>query len=358
MAGESRSKLRVWDLPTRLFHWTLVMLVIVQIVSVELGPEWNKEYNWLTLHFWCDYAILALLLFRIAWLRRQHHGALRPFREGAGCHRLSARPAWPGRAEIGHNPVGGWMVVALILGLLVQIVTGLFATDTDMGYYAGPLAKLASDSFSSGATKIHHIWINLLYVMVALHVSASPFYLGGKRENLIIDDQRRQAGTGRRPGPAYLRQRTAGSLAAGRRGLRRLPDRARRRLNAKRPVARTGRSIVGAARMRSGGASYVGLLRAELRVAGATGLAGRAESRDERIHLARTRGRRHGVGGVRRGGIGSLEGRPLGPDHGQRLGVALVRALRMSLMCATVSSLILAAWATAPAVGPFASMMP
>ncbi len=188
MAGESRSRLRVWDLPTRLFHWTLVVLVIFQIVSVTLGPDWNKEFNWLTLHFWCGYAILALLLFRIAWgfvgstTARFGHFVKGP---GAGIAYLRGLFGSKAEPEIGHNPVGGWMVVALILGLLFQIVTGLFATDTDMGYYAGPLAKHASERFSSGATKIHHIWVNLLYVMVALHVSASLFYLVVKRQNLI-----------------------------------------------------------------------------------------------------------------------------------------------------------------------------
>jgi cytochrome b len=188
MAGESRSKLRVWDLPTRLFHWTLVVLVVVQVVSVTWGPGWNKEFNWLTLHFWCGYVILALLLFRIGWgvvgstTARFGHFVKGP---SAGIAYLRGMFATKAEPEIGHNPVGGWMVVALILGLLLQIVTGLFATDTDLGYYAGPLAKLVSDGFSSGATKIHTYWINVLYVMVALHVSASLFYLVVKRQNLI-----------------------------------------------------------------------------------------------------------------------------------------------------------------------------
>jgi cytochrome b len=185
---QSRSKLRVWDLPTRLFHWTLVVLVVIQVVSVEWGPGWNKEFNWLTLHFWCGYTILALLLFRIAWgfvgstTARFGHFVKGP---GAGIAYLRGMFATKAEPDIGHNPVGGWMVVALILGLLFQIVTGLFATDTDMGYFAGPLAKFASEGFSSGATKIHTYWINVLYLLVALHVSASLFYLVVKRQNLI-----------------------------------------------------------------------------------------------------------------------------------------------------------------------------
>lgn len=187
MAGEPRSKLRVWDLPTRLFHWTLVVLVVVQVLSAKLGPSWDKE-GWYTLHFWCGYATLALLLFRIAWgfvgstTARFGH-----FVKGPGAGIAYARSLLRPKAapDIGHNPVGGWMVVALILGLLVQIVSGLFATDTDMGYSAGPLARFAGEAWGGRMTTLHHYWINLLYVMVALHVSASLFYLVVKRENLI-----------------------------------------------------------------------------------------------------------------------------------------------------------------------------
>lgn len=187
MAGESRSKLRVWDLPTRLFHWTLVVLVVFQVLIAKLGPSWDKE-GWYTLHFWCGYAILALLLFRIAWgfvgstTARFGHFVKGP---GAGITYMRGLLGTKAEPEIGHNPVGGWMVVALILGLLLQILTGLFATDTDLGYSAGPLAKFASEGFGNGATKIHRYWINVLYLMVALHVSASLFYLVVKRQNLI-----------------------------------------------------------------------------------------------------------------------------------------------------------------------------
>jgi len=187
MAGESRTRLRVWDLPTRLFHWVLVILVVVQVLSAKLGPSWDKE-GWYTLHFWCGYAIIALLLFRIAWgivgstTARFSHFVKGP---GAGIAYLRGLFGAKAEPEIGHNPVGGWMVVALVLGLLVQAISGLFVTDTDMGYNAGPLAKFASEGLGQGALKIHVYWINLLYVMVALHVSASLFYLVVKRENLI-----------------------------------------------------------------------------------------------------------------------------------------------------------------------------
>jgi cytochrome b len=164
-----------------------VILVVFQVLIAKFGPSWDKE-GWYTLHFWCGYAIIALLLFRIAWgFVGSTTARFSNFVKGPGAGIAYLRGLFSAKAEpeIGHNPVGGWMVVALILGLLLQAVSGLFVTDTDMGYNAGPLAKYASEGFGNGALKIHVFWINVLYVMVALHVSASLFYLVVKRQNLV-----------------------------------------------------------------------------------------------------------------------------------------------------------------------------
>jgi cytochrome b len=105
--------------------------------------------------------------------------------------------------------------VALILGLLLQAISGLFVTDTDMGYNAGPLAALASEGLGKGALRVHVYWINALYVMVALHVSASLFYLVVKKQNLIgpmfSGDKLVPAGTVA-PGLRFVSARLAASL--------------------------------------------------------------------------------------------------------------------------------------------------
>jgi len=182
MADNSEQKIRIWDLPVRLFHWTLVVLMAVSYFSGQAGGDWMK------LHFWSGYAILTLLLFRIAWgfvgsttARFTHFvkgpvAAIEHLKELAG----TDRPR-----DVGHNPLGGAMVIALLLGLLLQVVAGLFSADTDTGIVSGPLANLAPDKWIERATAFHHFWINILLVLVALHVLAALIYLVWKRQNLI-----------------------------------------------------------------------------------------------------------------------------------------------------------------------------
>jgi cytochrome b len=87
--------------------------------------------------------------------------------------------------DVGHNPLGGAMVVALLLGLLLQVVAGLFSADTDTGLVTGPLANLVPDKWIERATSFHTFWINILLLMVAIHVLAALTYLVWKRQNLI-----------------------------------------------------------------------------------------------------------------------------------------------------------------------------
>lgn len=182
MADKNEQRIRIWDLPVRLFHWTLVVLMAVSYFSGQAGGDWMK------LHFWSGYAILTLLLFRIAWgfvgsttARFSHFvkgpvTALEHLQELAG----TDRPR-----DVGHNPLGGAMVVALLLGLLLQVVAGLFSADTDTGLVTGPLAGLVADKWIERATSFHQFWINVLLVLVALHVLAALIYLVWKRQNLI-----------------------------------------------------------------------------------------------------------------------------------------------------------------------------
>jgi cytochrome b len=182
MASKDERRIRIWDLPVRLFHWMLVILMAVSYFSGLAGGDWMK------LHFWSGYAILTLLLFRIAWgfvgsttARFSHFvkgplAALDHLKELAGADRPR---------DIGHNPLGGAMVVVLLLGLLLQVVAGLFAADTDEGTVSGPLAALAPDKWVERATAVHHFWINVLLVLVAVHVLAALLYLVWKRQNLI-----------------------------------------------------------------------------------------------------------------------------------------------------------------------------
>ena len=191
MTDKTSENVRVWDLPVRLFHWTLVILMAVSYFSGEAGGDWMK------LHFWSGYTILTLVLFRILWgffgsttarfssFIKGPAAVIGHLRELLGKH---------GPHDAGHNPIGGLMVVALLFAVLLQAATGLFSADTDMGTVNGPLAVKVADTVVDKVTHFHHFWIKIILLMVALHVLAAVVYLVWKRQNLI-----RAMVTGRKP---------------------------------------------------------------------------------------------------------------------------------------------------------------
>ncbi|WP_395708257.1 cytochrome b/b6 domain-containing protein [Reyranella sp.] len=175
-------RIKVWDLPVRLFHWALVILMAASYFSGRAGGDWMK------LHFWSGYAILTLLLFRIAWgfvgstTARFSYFVKGPVAGLAYLRNLAAgRPTY----EAGHNPAGGAMVVVLIFAVLAQAVAGLFSADTDLGTVNGPLANLIVDKWVDRLTYFHKSWVTVLLWLVGLHVLASLGYLVWKRQNLI-----------------------------------------------------------------------------------------------------------------------------------------------------------------------------
>lgn len=174
------NRILVWDLPLRLFHWSLVLLVLVSWVSVTIGG------NAMQIHLLSGYAVLTLLLFRILWgFLGSHHARFSSFARGpaAVVQYLRALRRNEASPHLGHNPAGGWSAIAMLAVLLLQGGTGLFAND-DIAT-EGPLAKLVSKSLSDRITGIHHLNIKLLYVLIGLHLSAIAFYYFRKRENLV-----------------------------------------------------------------------------------------------------------------------------------------------------------------------------
>src|SRR5256885_9615831 len=180
--ADDPNKVRIWDLPVRLFHWTLVVLLLPSYFSGRAGGEWMK------LHFWSGCTILILLLFRIAWgfvgstTARFSHFVKGP----AACfvylkNFATGRPTY----DVGHNPVGGVMVVVLIFAVLAQAVAGLFSADTDLGTVNGPLANIIADKWVDRLTAFHEYWVNIIIVLAALHILAAFTYLVLKRQNLI-----------------------------------------------------------------------------------------------------------------------------------------------------------------------------
>jgi cytochrome b len=169
-------KIRVWDLPLRLFHWTLAVLVITAILAIKLGDR-------MELHLVAGSGVLALIAFRIVWgLVGSRYARFSTF-----LYRPSAIVAYVrGRHGkfLGHNPLGSLSVLALLGLLLAQGSTGLFSND-DIAF-DGPLVKFISKDLSDRITWLHaEIGATLVYVLVGLHVAAVAYYLFFKKQNLV-----------------------------------------------------------------------------------------------------------------------------------------------------------------------------
>jgi cytochrome b len=202
----------IWDLPLRLFHWLLVLLVVSQIVTAFVGG------NAMQFHALGGYAILTLILFRLLWgLIGGTHARFGDFVRGPRAVIAYAKSLGTSKHEAhpGHNPLGGWSVLAMISSLLLQASTGLFANDDVM--LEGPLAKHVSGTVSSIATGVHEVNAFVLLTLVSIHIAAVLFYLFGKNENLIvpmITGRKPHAGAPSRYGSSTLAAILVGCCAA------------------------------------------------------------------------------------------------------------------------------------------------
>lgn len=170
----------VWDVPVRLFHWLVVILVLVQFLTAQFDA-WD-------LHKLSGYGVLALVLFRILWgFAGTHTARFASFVRGPGAIRTYARSFWSRTAEhaVGHNPMGALSVLALLGLLLLQAVTGLFAMDTDTGLVSGPLSHRVAEAVAFKFTEVHEFVSGVLQVFIGLHVLVILFYAVRKRENLV-----------------------------------------------------------------------------------------------------------------------------------------------------------------------------
>jgi len=174
------ARTRIWDLPTRLFHWLLAALVIFSFTTGKLGGDW------LTWHFRSGYAIASLLLFRLLW------GFV-----GSRYARFSSFLPSPSRvwrmlrstgsevlpASAGHSAIGTLSVYALLIALAVQISTGVFTNDGS--FTEGPWVKFVSSAISDRMSTVHYYNHWLVVGLTALHVAAIGFYLLVRRDDLI-----------------------------------------------------------------------------------------------------------------------------------------------------------------------------
>lgn len=168
-------KILIWDLPTRLFHWLLLLAIVALVVTGKAGGSWMEWHGRLGL------LVLGLLVFRLLW------GVMgSTYARFAGFFPTPAKVAAYLRGQWhapGHNPLGACSVLALLAVPLFQALTGLVAND-DIAF-VGPLYDLVGRDLSNLATRWHLLAVNVLLALVALHVAAILFYAHIKKDNLV-----------------------------------------------------------------------------------------------------------------------------------------------------------------------------
>lgn len=180
MESVDASEVKVWDAWVRFFHWALVLLFAFQLYSGKTGG------NLMLWHIYSGCGILALVLFRAMWgfagstYARFASFVAGPVRVVRFARALFSRAPAP---AAGHNPLGGWMVLALLASLALQAGTGLFAND-DIAT-EGPLAALVSKSLSDRLTSVHRWNAIALMALAGLHVVAVLYHWVVKKENLV-----------------------------------------------------------------------------------------------------------------------------------------------------------------------------
>ena len=187
--------MRIWDLPIRLFHWVMVILIFTSWLSVH--------ENWMRVHVWSGLTVLTLLLFRIGWgfvgsdTARFTHFLQSP--PHAFRHLMHVARREPD-IEAGHNAAGGWMVVGFLIILGVQVATGMCANDDVLT--EGPLARFVGKDRSDWLTHIHDLNFTVLEILIVLHVLAIAAYRVLKGHRLVmamITGKKRLPGATRAP---------------------------------------------------------------------------------------------------------------------------------------------------------------
>ena len=171
----SHKRITLWDLPTRVFHWSLVVLVVGSVISGKIG---GSAIDW---HGRIGLLILGLLAFRIIWgICGSSYARFAHFFPTPVALVAYLRGEWRG---VGHNPLGALSVFGLLAVLALQISTGLAGND-DIAF-RGPLFALIDKDLSDALSGLHKRLANLLIALVVLHVGAIIFYLRIKKENLV-----------------------------------------------------------------------------------------------------------------------------------------------------------------------------
>lgn len=169
----SEMRIKVWDLPVRLFHWALAAAVAGAVVTANQGMmEWHER---------CGFAAASLVVFRVIWgVVGSETARFSQFVRGPGTVRAYLRGQWRG---IGHNPLGALSVLALLAAVLVQAGTGIFSNDDIL--FSGPWAYAVGERMSGQVTGWHLRLRWVVIGLVALHLAAVAVHVFVKRERII-----------------------------------------------------------------------------------------------------------------------------------------------------------------------------
>lgn len=194
----SRS-VRAWDLPTRIFHWVLVLLIVSAWVSIEFSNEiGDTTMKW---HRYNGYALLIIILWRLLWgLFGSSTSRFGNFVRSPGAALSYATGLLRGRERhyLGHNPLGSYMILALLATVAFQTTLGLFSTEHNYLTW-GPLAPLISDNLTKSITGLHQEFFDLAILpLIGIHIVANFAYAAFKRDPLV-----KAIVTGRKPAGEY-----------------------------------------------------------------------------------------------------------------------------------------------------------
>ncbi|MBB1318714.1 cytochrome b/b6 domain-containing protein [Shewanella sp. SR43-4] len=169
-----QQKIKVWDFPTRFFHWAMVSLVG--------GLWWTAEIGEMQWHQILAYLLMTLIIFRLIWgfigsdTAKFTHFFVAPKKV------IAYAKAQPKPKSIGHNPLGGYMVILLLSIIMLQLISGLFATD-DI-FTEGPLMYLVSSDTAGWLTWLHKTNFNIILAMAAIHIIAVVVHVA-KGDNIL-----------------------------------------------------------------------------------------------------------------------------------------------------------------------------
>lgn len=170
MPSDVNHKVRIWDLPTRLFHWLLASAVVALVITAKLG---GNAMNW---HLWLGHVVMALLIFRLLWgIFGGYWSRFSHFLYGPVTLLRYLRGQSSPQHHAGHSPLGALSVWGMLLVLMAQVVSGLLADDEIA--FSGPLTRFVSGDTVALASNYHAHWGQyLIYLLVGLHLLAVAYY--------------------------------------------------------------------------------------------------------------------------------------------------------------------------------------